>query len=462
MGKMRALERKVSGTIRKYGMFSNGDHVLVAVSGGADSTALLHSLIRLAPSFRLRLTVAHLNHGIRGAEADADQEFVRRVCRELALPFVTETAQLGAATRNMEQLARNARYSFLRRTAASVGAQKVAVGHTMNDQAETVLLRVLRGSGADGLAAIHPVVDNLIIRPLLECTRLEVTRYLETLGVGYCEDSTNRNMEFQRNRARYELAPYLEARFNPRLVETLAREAELSREIADYLDGDSRRAYESLRRPIPEGISMPVERLLGLHPAIRKLVVRHGIRDCQGSLAGITGRQVQDVERLCRGNRSGRRILLPNHAVALREFGNLLILKRRAGAAVRFCCKLTVPGACTIPEIGMRIVASFQEPPGSPPARQDAARQALLDPVAVPKVLTIRSRLPGDRYGGTGHRKVKKMLIDAKIPSQTRDRLPVVVAGDAVVWIPGFKPAKSFAVHPSSCRCILLQCCCDE
>lgn len=424
--------------------------------------ALLHSLMSLAPRWRLRLTVAHLNHRTRGAEADADQEFVRRACLELELPFVTESAQLDAIAGNFEQTARRARYGFLRRTAEALGAQKVAVGHTMNDQAETVLLRVLRGSGADGLAAIHPVVDNLIIRPMLECTRLEAVRYLDSLGVGYREDSTNRNIEFRRNRARYELMPYLEARFNPRLVETLAREAELSRETAQYLDRESRKIYESLRRTIPGGISMPAEALSELHPAARKLVLRHALRDCRGSLARITGRLLQDVERLCRGSRSGRRVLIPGQAVALRQFEDLLVLKRQAGAPASFCRKLTIPGECAIPEIGMRVFASSRNADQNPSAGWKPGNQAFLDPGALPAVLTVRSRLQGDRYGGSGHRKVKKLLIEAGIPRQERDRLPMVVAGDAVIWIPGFRPARSFAAHPGSHRFIMLEATADD
>jgi len=452
----------MAGTIRKFSMLSEGDHVVIAVSGGADSIALLHSLINLAPRWPLRLTVAHLNHGTRGAEADADQEFVRRACRELELPFITESVQLDSAAGNFEQTARRARYTFLRRTAEALGAQKVAVGHTMNDQAETVLLRVLRGSGADGLAAIHPVVDNLIIRPMLECTRIEAVRYLDSLGVSYREDSTNRNIEFRRNRARYELLPYLEARFNPRLVETLAREAELSRETADYLDRESRRIYESLRRTIPGGISMGAEALSRLHPAIRKLVLRQALRDCRGSLARITARLLLDVEHLCRGTRSGRRVLIPGQAVALRQFDDLLVLKRQEGVPASFCQELAIPGECVIPEIGMRIVASSRNADQNPSAGWKAGHEAFLDPDTLPPVLTVRSRLPGDRYGGSSHRKVKKLLIEAAIPRLERDRLPMVAAGDAVIWIPGFRPAKPFAANPASFQFIMLQATADD
>lgn len=201
---------------------------------------------------------------------------------------------------------------------------------------------------------------------------------------------------------------------------------------------------------------MTVENFRALHPALRRFVLRSVIRDCRGSLAGITTRHLEEVERLCRGKRSGRRVALPDSGIAIRELGNLLVM-RSGIPPVQFCCALAVPGECAIPEIGIRIAASFQDLADNSLPKPDSTSQAMIDTAAVPESLTVRSRLPGDRYGGPPHRKVKKMLINAKLPSRTRDRLPLVVAGDAVIWIPGFRPAKSFAVRPGSRRCIMLQ-----
>jgi len=456
--RLRALEAQVRRTLRRFAMVAEGDHVVAGVSGGADSMAMLHCLVCLAPALRLTLTVAHLNHGIRGAEAGRDQEFVRRAGAGLGLPFVTETVRLKTEGEpgNMEELARRARYDFLRRTAAQVRAHKIAVGHTLNDQAETVLLRVFRGSGPDGLAAIHPVVDNLVIRPLLECTRNQVVRYLDESGIDFLTDSTNRLLAYRRNRVRHELVPYLEANFNPRVVESLARTAALSREAAEFLDQESRREYDGMKQSSPGSISLPIERILRLHPAVGKLVVRQAFRESRGRLAGLAGRHVEEILLLCRGERSGRRILLPGAFMARRQFDNL-ILQRMPGNVAGFCRRLPVPGICAVPEAGTTVVARVLESAG-PADPGGIGKQAILDRDRLPDVLMVRSRLPGDRYGGPGSRKVKKMLIDARIPVPDRETLPMIAAGDrSIAWIPGFKPANSFAVHPNSSRFILLE-----
>ena len=217
-----ALAVRVRRTIQRFGMLTGGEHILVAVSGGADSVALLLCLQKLAPGLNLTLTVAHLNHGIRGAEATADAEFVRRLSTRQNLPFISESIDIKelahSGKRNLEELAREKRYEFLKRTARGVGAQKIAVGHTMNDQAETALFRFIRGSGIEGLSAIHPVIDGILIRPLLECSRDSILTFLEIEGAGYREDSTNSDLRYSRNRLRREVVPVLEQSFNPQLI----------------------------------------------------------------------------------------------------------------------------------------------------------------------------------------------------------------------------------------------------
>jgi tRNA(Ile)-lysidine synthase len=442
-------------------MLRRGEHVLVAVSGGADSTALLLCLHFLAPKYRLSLSVGHLNHRIRGSEGDSDEEFVRRMSADLGWPFYSEIAEVKqqavAAKKNLEELARQRRYDFLRRTALRINAQKIAVGHTLNDQAETVLLQLLRGSGLEGLSAIHPVVDGFVIRPLLECSRQQILEYLNSQRTCHREDSTNFSLQHRRNRIRHELIPYLEKNFNPKLAHTLAREAELAREIYALMESQGRTALEAVFDPIDQDYALKTKEILGLHPALQRQVIRLALRKFCGSLRGITALHVEKILSLCSPEHSGRRIRLPHGSIALRQFDRLLFLEKEPALCPAFSYKIKIPGRCVVPEAKACFSTEVVRMPGPGTVKEDYSRRVFLNSAALPDILTIRSRIAGDRYGGPGHRKVKKMLIDRKIPLSQRSALPMVVAEDSVVWIPGFKPAKKFESTAGSKNCVILE-----
>lgn len=457
-----ALELQVLRTIRKFGMLGRDEHVLVAASGGADSTALLLCLHDLAPRMSLKLTVAHLNHGIRGEEALADEEFVRRASAELGWPLISESADLkalaAAGKRNLEEAAREARYAFLQRAAVSAGADRIATGHNLDDQAETILFRLLRGSGPGGLQGIHPVIEGRIIRPLIECSRSRILEFLAERKAMYHEDSTNRDLRYQRNRIRHELIPYLEKYFNPRLAATLTRGAALARAAYDFLEEHARVEFECLRIPLPDGVALWVPRVMQLHSALRLQVVRHALREVLGYLRGIETVHIEDILRLCRPGQSGRHIELPGGLGARRNLEQLELIRGSCAPEANFQYQLAWPGQCPVPELGLEFRAHILEGPDSAgPAGHDTATCALLDPDSLPPKLVIRSRCPGDRYGGLGHRKVKKMLLAAGVSLPVRATLPMVVAGDAVIWIPGFRPAKTFRAKPGSGRSVLLE-----
>jgi tRNA(Ile)-lysidine synthase len=457
-GRLLPLERKVRSTIDKYLMIRPGERILVGVSGGADSTALLLCLHRLAPRFRLSLVVGHLNHNLRGLEAGQDEQFVRDLAREAGLTVVAEEADVRglAALRglNLEDAARRARYDFLRRTAARLGCGKIAVGHNLNDQAESVLIRFLRGSGPDGLSGVHPVIDSLVIRPLLDCPRSEIEAYLRSLGRSYREDSSNTELKLRRNRVRRELIPYLQEHFNPRLLQTLARSAAQARDLAGYLDREARLALGAIGKTSGPGLlSLSARGLDGLHPALRGAVIRRAVRECRGSLTGISDQHVREVARLVASNRSGHSVDLPGMIASL-EFETLTLRCAGPDAVSDFRSELSIPGSCVVPELGLE----FRATPGPwPPAKPDKSVNAALDADRLPSSLLIRRRKVGDRYGGPGHRKVKNLLINARIPLSTRGLQPMVVAGDAVVWIPGFLPAGPFRARPGADRCVVVE-----
>jgi tRNA(Ile)-lysidine synthase len=458
--KLTPLENRVLKTIRTYAMLAPGQRVVVAVSGGADSTALLLCLHALKPLLNCDLTVAHLNHCLRGKEGDEDEAFVRRLSAELGLPYETESievlTQASDAKQNLEQAAREKRYDFLRRVADKRGAQKIAVGHNRNDQAETALFRFLRGSGIEGLSAIHPVVDGRVIRPMLECSRDSILEYLKQRGCEYREDSSNTDLRYSRNRIRRELIPYLEENFNPGLVDTLAREALLIRETWALFEALALETFNRLVHPVDNGISLKIEAIKVLHPALQKQVLRCALRRCLGSLRGISLANVEAVLALCMHSQSGGRILLPHNAIALRQFDDLLLLRNAPCSCAGFSYELEVPGYCYVAEACAAFRTEIRESPERGTAK-DYVIRTFLEPSALQTPLIIRSRIAGDRYGGAGRRKVKRMLIDAKIPLIRRDDLPMVVSGRDVIWIPGFRPAKAYRAGRGSKTSVMIE-----
>jgi len=448
---------RVRETIREFGMIVPGENVLVAVSGGADSTALLFCLRQLSLEMNFTLTVAHLNHCIRGSEGDADAEFVRQLSFDLGIPCVSEAIDVRrqAAGENLEAFARRLRYDFLKRAAAQAGASKIAIGHHENDQAETVLFRLLRGSGIEGLSSIRPVLDGLIIRPLIACQKSLIHEYLREIGVGYKDDSTNADMSYARNRIRRELIPYLEAKFNPQLISTLAREAAIARETWDYIETQAAAAYEKLRTESEGVVSLSVIGLRDLHPALRKQVLRMALKECFGSLQGIYSRHIEDLLALCRTDARGREIHLPCGVRGIRQFDQLLLQKRCPDPVEDYAYTLKIPGECHVAEINARFRCALLQ--GKSKADAEDGVKAVLNAAILPEFLTIRSKQPGDRYGGAGHRKVKKMLIDHKVPFDRRALLPMIVAADTVIWIPGFRPARNYAAPPDAKTCLLIE-----
>jgi tRNA(Ile)-lysidine synthase len=480
------LEHQVRRTVEKHRMLKAGEKLLVAVSGGADSVALLHVLRRLQPAWNLSLAVAHFNHCLRGEDSEADEEFVRGLSSTLGIPFLSERADVRQNARarksNLEESARSARYDFLRRAAAQIGADKIALGHNQNDQAETVLMRILRGSGQEGFSSIHPVVDGLFIRPLIDCPRKLILRYLADWEHPYRQDISNNDLGYLRNRVRHQLLPYLLRRFNPRLINILANEAEQARLATQFLQAQARQVCKSIRVEKQDVIALPLRTIQDLHPALRSEVIREALRDCRGSLRGISSAHIQSILNLCTARQSGRQIQLPGKYRVTRRFNDLVFLSGRPAEKGAYYYELPLPGTCLISEVGLEISIRLDLPPEGiseeiGPVRMSDLKglrsilqsnlgsdgplllpeaRTYLDVSTLPGGLVVRPRQPGDRYGGPGHRKVKKMLIDAKMDPQIRARLPLLVAGEAVVWIPGFLPASRFRLRPGSGRAALV------
>lgn len=441
---------KVQKTVARYRMLSENFIVVAAVSGGPDSVALLHALCELKrrcyPS--LTLQVAHLNHCLRGAESDEDESFVRELAAQRGLEFTSTRLDVRALARerrrNLEEVAREERYRFLRQVAAGMQAQRIATGHTRTDQAETVLMRLVRGAGGEGLSAIHPVVDDLIIRPLLEVRREEVLDYCRHIGADYRLDRTNLDPTLTRNRLRHEVLPAL-SQLNPRAIEALARAAENLRWDENYFDQIVSEVLPACVTARDEtSVALAVEPLTRLHHALRHRVIRAAIRQLRGGLHRVGQVHIEAVEELFAPGMSGKRLQLPDGLTVWREFETLTLTCGGPSAE-------TVRGEL----IDGRVIEAggFRLSLHRDLTRDEAERipnAAVLDDEKLPARLKVRSRCPGDGYIPAGHHhseKLKRLMIEHKIPVTQRRRWPIVVAAvdDEIIWGPQLPVAARYA-----------------
>ncbi len=458
------LLRKVRKTVERYAMLRPGDHLLAAISGGPDSVALLRVLMLLAPEYRLRLTAAHLNHGLRGEEALEEEAFVRRLSATMGLACVCKTIDLHSIRKgkSLEEAAREERYRFLKEAAEGCGAGKIATGHHRDDQAETVVMHLIRGSGPGGLKGILPVREDGIIRPLFGVDRREILGFLEREGLSYRTDSSNRDPLFLRNRIRNDLIPELTKGYNPRIVEGLCHAAEILRLQEDYLQRVTERILKRWGiRPGAAEILVPLKDFRNLHESLRGRVVRTLLKAADPSGRGVAFRHVEAVLELgCRPGHGCASLDLPFRRVVEVREGSLRIGRtpegRARGArgipAPGFEYPLEIPGEIPLRETGrilrLEWVArpDFREMAASPLA-------AFMDYDRIVPPLVLRSFRAGDRMdplGMGGVKKLKSYFIDRKIPRCDRARIPLLVDARSVIWIAGERLSERVKVTPES------------
>jgi len=322
---------KVRDTIRKYALLRAGDSVLVAVSGGPDSLALLYCLRALSEELRLRLIVAHFDHRLRPGSA-GEAEFVRGIAKKMGLPFYpggTDVLKRRGGKGSLEEAAREARLDFLGKLAKKIKADKVALGHNMDDQAETVLMRILRGSGLAGLSGIAAAKElngRVFIRPLIGVSRSEIERYLRSAKIRPFRDPSNSDEKFLRNKLRRKLIPLLQKEYNPRIKETLNSLAENAACDYDYLLSRARQAAGSWR-----GKNLKISSLLRMHPSLRRMVIRLRINSLQGSTRRITFKHMEEIEDLLANRPRGSIVDLPK-GYLVEKRGAFLFFRGRNGA----------------------------------------------------------------------------------------------------------------------------------
>ncbi|MGQ0735338.1 MAG: tRNA lysidine(34) synthetase TilS [Acidobacteriota bacterium] len=451
-------------SVRQYAerhhLWRQDTRVVAAVSGGSDSVALLCLLHEFHVEGTLILdAVAHLHHGIRGEAADHDAAFCAALAETLGHPFVSARIDVPARARrervSLALAARAVRREFLEDTRRARAADRMATAHTADDQAETVLLRLMRGTGLRGLGGIAPLAGDWI-RPVLGCTRDDLRAELVCRGQRWCEDATNDDLKQPRSRVRLELIPYLQRHFNPGVKHALCRLADLARADEALISQDVAAAAERVLHLDDGLVRVHASRLSALPAAVAQRLVRCALAALADDLPAdwALGEAVREA--------IARRSQLSFAGVRVEHSGDfaVLVLDSPPPPAVAFDVVLPVPGAVQLPEAGWRLEASEPEPPGGTGA-EASPDTAMVDALSVGSTLRIRSRQPGDRIrplGMAGSKKVQDVFVDRKVSRLDRDRTPLVTAADGrIIWVAGHVLGEDFKVTERTNSVVILR-----
>jgi len=455
--------RRVADALTHAGI-RPGERLLLAVSGGVDSMVLLNLMVRLRPRLGFDLQVAHVHHGLRGEAADQDAAFVGEQAAGFGLHYhLSRLSPQGRRRGASVQLwAREARYACLETIRLRVGAARILTAHTQDDQAETVLLNLLRGTGPRGLAGI-PEVRGPIVRPLLSVARAEVEAYAARYGVPYREDLSNRSDTYQRNRVRHHLLPRLAREYNPRIVETLAGLAALLREDDEALAAQARDLGAEAIRETPGAVRVEIPLLQGAPPAVVRRLFLEAFRRASTEQHGLTRRHLAALQGLM--SRAGS-VPLPGGLTAWRstkyvwvgDGGRTRAGRRPLEPAAEIPAEVRLrPGAWTRWEPGRCLVRVRRLSGNRIRLDRGNPTREVLGPALLDAPLSLRGWQPGDRFqplGLAGEKKLQDFFVDAKVPREARGRIPLLIAGGQVAWVIGHRISEAFRWRGESVACL--------
>ncbi len=469
---MEDLKQRVFRFIKKEGLIpgkagEKGRKMLVGVSGGPDSVCLLHILDKLSESLGMSLHVAHLNHMLRGVDSDADARYVAEFSGTLGIPVTVEKRDVEVYRKehriSLEEAAREVRYDFFSQVADSVGAVGIALGHTQDDQVETILMHLVRGTGLAGLrgmetiTSLHPPGGGVlvVVRPLLEVARRETEEYCRAYNLSPRSDFSNYSLDYTRNRFRYELIPLLQS-YNKNIGATLMRTARAAADELSYLEEGVSLVWERVVREQPNGLLLDSAALLSLPPALQRHLLRRVLGEVLSDLTDIQSIHIEKMmEALSKP--AGKRISLPRGLVFHVVYNTCLVTK----GAIDTCpfpllegeYRLNVPGDTALP--GWRVRASVTQPGG-----KAEGFGACLDLDEAGSDLVVRGRKAGDRFQPLGMGEPKKLqdfMVDAKIPRSWRERVPLVCSPEGIIWVVGWRIAERVRVTDSTKQVLRLE-----
>ena len=482
MKKSNSLLEKVKETIDKYQMFAIKARIVVGVSGGPDSITLLHLLLQLRDEYELKLWIAHLNHQLRGKEAEEEARWVKIFASKIGVPLISDSLDVATLAKRekltLEEAARMARYDFFEHVSNQVSANRIAVGHTASDQVETVLMRLMKGTGLDGLSGI-PAVRGRIIRPLIEIFHKEVEEYCEINNLKFCVDSSNNDTSFLRNRIRLDLLPLLSQEYNLQISKILLQMSKNLSQDADFIRKKGEKEFGKVLRKERENknqrwLVLDREKLFRLHPALQKRVLREGIRRIKGNLKEIGSDHLDSVLDLD-GKRGTKQLSLPGNLVIQKQYEDFLI-RRGESRNIPFARYLVIPGKTDLSQLSLTLetrLISVKPHSFLASSFMDLKEKVVLNEVSgfpeeevffdfdkLKPPLFLRNRKKGDRFcplGMKGSKKIKDFFIDLKIPVEKRGKIPLLVNGDKVVWIVGHRIDERFKVDNNTTKILTIK-----
>ncbi|MCK8816999.1 tRNA lysidine(34) synthetase TilS [Natroniella sulfidigena] len=460
------LLTKVKETINRYGLLSTGDRVLVAVSGGPDSLALLHILKRLKKDYDLDLHIFHLDHMLRGEEAIADAEFVKQIARQWEVPITVERYDVKSYQQRMdlslEEAAREVRYELLFNQLEELNLTKIAVGHHANDQAETILMNLIRGAGLKGLAGIAPKRDQ-IIRPLFELTKQEINEYCQRYNLQPRLDETNLETIYYRNKVRLELLPLLIEEYNSNLINTLQRTAEILDKEEDFLQQSTKKIMnELLLEESSQQLIISKERFSKLHLALQRRVIKRALKLLSGQEQGFYYHHIESILEFILTGQTGTQIDLPYQIVVALNYEEVSF--RIDKAAVRECNyfehKLSL-GQNRLVNLGLTVKAKVVGNDYQWREEINDPNKAHLDFSKIGSEFYLRQRQDGDRFyplGMKGSKKVKDFLIDEKVLISIRDEIPIftTLQGE-IFWIGRLRVDERFKITEETEKILIIE-----
>lgn len=455
---------KVKTTIKEYEMVQKWDKLLIALSGGADSVCLTHILYTLSKELKISLYAAHLNHGIRGEEADKDEEFAKSFCKSLGIPFLSKTVKAleiaEAEGITVEEAGRRARYEFFYEVCKIGGQNVIATAHNRDDMAETVLMRIIRGTGIDGLSGIKYVREDGVIRPLLKVSRKEIEEYCRENNLSFCVDSTNIDNNYTRNKIRNELIPYLKENFNPNVTETLVNLSENAKADSDFLNSYAKRLYKRLGSPMPnrKPVVLHIESIGMVDKAIEARLIIAAAKEAMGEEFNLEKKHINEILAL-KNKDTGASLNFPKGLIVRvmygwlefrnenevelnktsKHFKNDYVTEIQPGNGYQ------IEGSQGVIYVKSVALSDYKRSPGD----------ILLDEEKISGAVFLRNRREGDImtvFSDGRSKKIKSIFIDMKIPREKRDDIPLICQGNEILAIVGGRVSEKYKINEQSKR----------